>query len=121
MGGLGPMLGQANHFTRCAVGCMSTRTRHVLAHVRPRCLADRPASQWTHARLAQLPLGPTSLTSMLPRYAPQPKLPYAIKRYQDEGARLFGVLEAQLADGREWLVRRPLRACLPQGSGGRRS
>ena len=41
------------------------------------------------------------------RYAPV-KLGYAIRRYRDEGARLFSVLESQLADGREWLVRCPL-------------
>ncbi|KAI8928701.1 glutathione S-transferase [Entophlyctis helioformis] len=52
MGGLGPMMGQANHFYR---------------------------------------------------YAPE-KIPYGIKRYQDESTRLLQVLERQLSDGREYLV-----------------
>ena len=50
MGGLGPMLGQSNHFGR---------------------------------------------------YAPE-KIPYAIKRYQDEAHRLFGVLDRRLA-GRDYI------------------
>ena len=33
------------------------------------------------------------------------KIPYAIKRYQDETARLYGVLETALNEGKgEWLV-----------------
>ncbi|KAI8928704.1 glutathione S-transferase [Entophlyctis helioformis] len=52
VGGLGPMMGQANHFVK---------------------------------------------------YAPE-KIPYGIKRYQDESLRLLQVMERQLADGREYLV-----------------
>ncbi|KAJ3011845.1 UNVERIFIED_CONTAM: hypothetical protein HDU68_001490 [Siphonaria sp. JEL0065] len=37
------------------------------------------------------------------RYAPE-KIPYGIKRYQDETARLYSVLERQLSDGREYLT-----------------
>ncbi|KAJ3298291.1 hypothetical protein HDU79_011578 [Rhizoclosmatium sp. JEL0117] len=37
------------------------------------------------------------------RYAPE-KIPYGIKRYQDETARLYSVMERQLSDGREYLV-----------------
>ncbi|KAF8523150.1 glutathione S-transferase [Hysterangium stoloniferum] len=36
------------------------------------------------------------------RYAPE-KIPYGIKRYQDETKRLFSVIEKRL-EGREWLV-----------------
>ncbi|KAG8956031.1 glutathione S- transferase, nitrogen catabolite repression regulator [Tulasnella sp. 424] len=37
------------------------------------------------------------------RYAPE-KIPYAIKRYNDETRRLYSVLEARLSDGREYLA-----------------
>ncbi|KAI8928702.1 glutathione S-transferase [Entophlyctis helioformis] len=37
------------------------------------------------------------------RYTPD-KIPYAIKRYQDESLRLLQVMERQLADGREYMV-----------------
>ncbi|KAI9348491.1 glutathione S-transferase [Obelidium mucronatum] len=37
------------------------------------------------------------------RYAPE-KIPYAIKRYQEETARLYSVLERQLSDGRQYLA-----------------
>ena len=53
MGGLGPMMGQANHFVR---------------------------------------------------YAPS-KIGYGMRRYVEESNRLIGVLEAELSDGRDWLVR----------------
>lgn len=37
------------------------------------------------------------------RYAPE-KIPYAIERYVKETARLYGVLDRQLADGREYIA-----------------
>ncbi|KAJ3357422.1 hypothetical protein HDU83_007353 [Entophlyctis luteolus] len=37
------------------------------------------------------------------RYAPE-KIPYAIERYQNETARLYGVMENHLSDGREYLA-----------------
>ncbi|KAG8916854.1 glutathione S- transferase, nitrogen catabolite repression regulator, partial [Tulasnella sp. 408] len=37
------------------------------------------------------------------RYAPE-KIPYAIKRYNDETRRLYSVLESRLSNGREYLA-----------------
>ncbi len=37
------------------------------------------------------------------RYAPE-SIPYAIKRYQEESRRLYGVMERALSDGREYLA-----------------
>lgn len=37
------------------------------------------------------------------RYAPE-KIDYGIKRYTNETKRLYGVIEKQLSDGREWLA-----------------
>ena len=38
-------------------------------------------------------------------YAPE-KIPYAIKRYQDEVRRLYQVLEQTLSDGREYITKK---------------
>ena len=97
------MQGQANHFVRLLSASRPDRKTRLI-----------PPSPFAYL----LPHLPHALISY--RYASAPAvlivyheqyryaketIPYGIKRYQDETARLYGVLETQLNEGKgEWLV-----------------